>query len=226
MLSKYAFAKIAKLGRNFLGRIVFFNLRRIVNLPLWTLIAFRNQTFKLSILSRYVMYISQKFTVSVSSFTVRRPLIAAVQLRQPAGLWPVTSGIGHGSQASNATLPNDVDEGDDRQRRVRDSRRVQHQQHGHEVKDGQIRTHDVQVVCARAVHHQIRNGHACSAEFCRKPDPEGELQLHKQQVASIPCDQIKIAKVYKSCPKMITLENDRFWHPYKNYLRMWGIWAN
>ena len=39
-------------------------------------------------------------------------------------------------------------------------------------------------------------------------------------------DQKKLPNVYKSCLKLISLENDRFWHLYKNCLRMWEIWAN
>ena len=37
------------------------------------------------------------------------------------------------------------------------------------------------------------------------------------------CDQKKSPNVYKSCPKMISLEKDRFWHLYKNCQRMRGI---
>ena len=40
------------------------------------------------------------------------------------------------------------------------------------------------------------------------------------------CDQKKSPNVYKSCPTMISLENDWFWHLYKKCLRMWEIWAN
>ena len=36
----------------------------------------------------------------------------------------------------------------------------------------------------------------------------------------------KSPNVYKTCPKIILLENDRFWHLYKNSLGMWEIWAN
>ena len=35
----------------------------------------------------------------------------------------------------------------------------------------------------------------------------------------------KSPNVYKSCPKMIPLENERFRHVYKNCLKMWAIWA-
>ena len=47
------------------------------------------------------------------------------------------------------------------------------------------------------------------------------LQMNQHQ-----CDQKKSPIVYKSCPKIISLENARFWHLYKNCLRMWAIWAN
>ena len=36
----------------------------------------------------------------------------------------------------------------------------------------------------------------------------------------------KIAKFYKSCPKMVSLEKYRFWSLYENCLRMWEIWEN
>ena len=36
----------------------------------------------------------------------------------------------------------------------------------------------------------------------------------------------KLPNVYKSCPKMISLEKDRFWHLYKNCVKMWEIWEN
>ena len=36
----------------------------------------------------------------------------------------------------------------------------------------------------------------------------------------------KSHNVYKSCPKMISLENERFWHLYKICLGMKEIWAN
>ena len=35
-----------------------------------------------------------------------------------------------------------------------------------------------------------------------------------------------LPNVYKSCPIMISLENKRFWHHYKNCLRTWEIWTN
>ena len=35
----------------------------------------------------------------------------------------------------------------------------------------------------------------------------------------------KSPNVYKSCPKMISLENEWFWHLYKNCLTMWSIWV-
>ena len=37
------------------------------------------------------------------------------------------------------------------------------------------------------------------------------------------CDQKKLQNIYKSCPKVISLER---WHLYKNCQRMWEIWAN
>ena len=36
----------------------------------------------------------------------------------------------------------------------------------------------------------------------------------------------KSPNIFKRCPKMISLKNDRFWHHYKNCLRVWEIWAN
>ena len=36
----------------------------------------------------------------------------------------------------------------------------------------------------------------------------------------------KSPNVYKSCPKMISLENLKFLTPFNNCLRMWEIWAN
>ena len=33
-------------------------------------------------------------------------------------------------------------------------------------------------------------------------------------------------KTIAKCPKLISLGNYRFWHLYKNCLRMWKIWAN
>ena len=36
----------------------------------------------------------------------------------------------------------------------------------------------------------------------------------------------KSPNVYKSCPKMISIENESFWHLYKNCPGMWEIWAN
>ena len=35
----------------------------------------------------------------------------------------------------------------------------------------------------------------------------------------------KFANVYKSCPKMISLEKWYIWHQHKNCLRMWEIWS-
>ena len=35
----------------------------------------------------------------------------------------------------------------------------------------------------------------------------------------------KLSNVFKSCPKVISLEKLRFWHFCKNCLRMWEIWA-
>ena len=40
------------------------------------------------------------------------------------------------------------------------------------------------------------------------------------------CDQKKSPNVYLSWPNIIWLENDRFWHLYKNCLRMSEIWAS
>ena len=35
-----------------------------------------------------------------------------------------------------------------------------------------------------------------------------------------------LPNVYKSCPKIFQLKNYRFWHLYKNFLRLWEIWSN
>ena len=35
------------------------------------------------------------------------------------------------------------------------------------------------------------------------------------------CDQIKSPNVYKSCPKVISLEKEWLWHLHKNCLTMW-----
>ena len=40
------------------------------------------------------------------------------------------------------------------------------------------------------------------------------------------CDQKKSPYVYKSCPKIISLEKWLIWSLYKNCLRMWEIWGN
>ena len=40
------------------------------------------------------------------------------------------------------------------------------------------------------------------------------------------CDQKKLPKVFKSCPKMITLEKWWILTPLQKVLRMWEIWAN
>ena len=44
------------------------------------------------------------------------------------------------------------------------------------------------------------------------------------QYLSISVTRKKSPNVYKSYPKMISLKNDRFWHLYKNCLRLWEIW--
>ena len=36
----------------------------------------------------------------------------------------------------------------------------------------------------------------------------------------------KSPNVYRNCQKRFYKKNDRFWHHYKNSLRMWEIWAN
>ena len=55
--------------------------------------------------------------------------------------------------------------------------------------------------------------------FCFK------VNYHQRQLGSIVTSK-KLPNVYKSCPKMALLKNDRFRHLYKNCLRMWEIWAN
>ena len=50
--------------------------------------------------------------------------------------------------------------------------------------------------------------------------------LRRKDMKSNQCDHKKTPNVYKSCPKMMSRENERFWHIYKNCLRMWKICVN
>ena len=61
-------------------------------------------------------------------------------------------------------------------------------------------------------------------------DAKGDKKLSpkEQQEKKVwnQCDQKKSQNVYKSCPKMISLEKWKILHIYKKCLRIWEIWSN
>ena len=73
----------------------------------------------------------------------------------------------------------------------------------------------------------IITGRRQSPRYDRWPNrPSEETREHLDSLFAASVTRKKTPKVYKSCPKMISLESERFWHLYKNCLWMWEIWAN
>ena len=93
------------------------------------------------------------------------------------------------------------------------------------------RLHDVGTSIVIRPLHLNRDWSLLSVQICSGQSPNLKQTTTHVEEPSDPsfltyhhqCDQQKSPNVCKSCPKMISLENHRFWHLYKNCLGMWDI---
>ena len=115
-------------------------------------------------------------------FSVRRHQVSVVPVRLQAELRHQRPGFECRSKGRNSTLPDDQLEDPAWQRRRRHSGDLQHQQHGHEVQDGQVRALDLPIVCSRTLHHQIQHGMVSSSKCRRKSDSKSAMRLQTHQV--------------------------------------------
>ena len=62
-------------------------------------------------------------------------------------------------------------------------------------------------------------------EYCESFMPM-EPEIHQKEALRETWSEKSHQMSKKVSPKWFDKKNDRFWHLFKNYLRLWDIWAN